>query len=75
MMNLSQYLALYLQGKAVLSLPPSQILYDYIKNLADKCLLPPDEVKLWLQHLQQVAGNRKKGAEKAKVTRRGRKAL
>lgn len=79
--DLTTYIDLYSQGKAVRSLPPSQILQDYnkkhesflesdIDNLARKCLLLPDEVKLWLQHLQQVAENRRKGAEKAKVSRR-----
>jgi len=83
--DLTKYLALYSQGKAVRSPPPSQILQEYnkknemflevdIENLASKCLLPSNEVRLWLQHLQQVAKNSRKGAEKAKASRR-RKAI
>jgi hypothetical protein len=40
-----------------------------LDKLSKKCLLPPDEVKIWLSHLHQVTENRKRGVEKAKVTR------
>ena len=81
--DLTTYINLYSQGKAIRSQPPSQILQDYnkknenfsdhdIQNLARKCLLTPEEVKLWLEHLHQVAENRRKGAEKARVSRQRR---
>ena len=40
-----------------------------LDKLPRKCLVPPDEVKLWLKHLHQVAENRKRGVKKAKATR------
>ena len=70
---------LYSEGKAIRSLPPSQIINkfyqknkdgdtsnDDIEKLARKCLLAPGDVKLWLDHLKQITQNRKRGAEKAK---------
>ena len=70
--DLTKYLALYSQSKAVRSPPPSQILQEYkkknetflevdIENLASKCLLPPDEVRLSLQHLQQSSRKQEEG--------------
>lgn len=71
-------------GKAIRAEPPSNILErffnaydgsvtsveeDQLNNLSKKCLLSPDDVKLWLGHLSQVAENRRKGVEKAKATR------
>lgn len=35
-----------------------------IEKLATEVMLPPDEVQLWLNHLQTVSNNRKRGAEK-----------
>ena len=79
--DLTTYINLYSHGKAVRSQPPSQILQDYnkknfsdpdIQNQARKCLLGPGEVKLWLEHLHQVEENRRRGAEKARVSRQRR---
>ena len=39
-----------------------------LDKLSRKCLLPPDEVKVWLKNLHQVAENRKRGVKKAKAT-------
>ena len=36
---------------------------------AQKCLLPPTEVKIWFDHLLQIQKTRKTGAEKAAATR------
>ena len=59
--------------------PPSQVLKEIFDGsggdiseecvlaAAQKCLLPPAEVKIWFDHLQK---NRKRGAEKAAATRR-----
>ena len=46
-----------------------------IQNLAWKCLLDREEVKLWLKHLHLVEKNRSKGAEKARVSRQGREFI
>ena len=42
--------------------------------MAKKCLLPPFEVRIWFEHLEQIQKNRKRGAEKAAETRRRKKA-
>ena len=74
------YINLYSHSKTVRSQPPSQILQDYnkknenfsdpdIQNQEKKCLLGPEEVKLWLEHLHQGEENRRRGAEKARVRR------
>ena len=44
-----------------------------IKALAKSVLLPEEEVKIWVDHLETVAANRKRGAAKAAATRRARK--
>ncbi len=62
--------------------PPSQILKQAFIDLKGKepsetdvekmskaTLLPPGEVKIWLDHLQTIQTNRKRGAEKAAATR------
>ena len=57
--------------------PPSNVIFDAFKaktannveELAQKVLLPTEEVKLWLEHLETVAANRKRGAEKGALTR------
>ncbi|XP_065903776.1 uncharacterized protein [Dysidea avara] len=46
---------------------------SFIAELAKKCLLPPDEVSFWFEHLQQIQKNRKRGAAKAAATRRLKK--
>ena len=80
--DLTTYINLYSHSKAVRSQPPRQILQDYrktenfsdpdIQNQGRKCLLGPEEVKLWLEHLHQVEENRSRGAEKARVSRQRR---
>ena len=63
--------------------PPSQILKeefdklqsckpsdDCIRTVANRSLLPTEEVEMWFEHLTTVARNRKRGAEKAAATRR-----
>lgn len=45
-----------------------------VQDLAEQTLLSPEEVTMWLSHLNTIAENRKKGAEKAAETRRARKA-
>ena len=68
-----------------MSKPPSVIMKEafqglngepspsFIAELAKKCLLPPDEVSFWIEHLQQIQKNRKRGAVKAAATRRLKK--
>ena len=46
---------------------------EFIEGLARKCLLPPSEVSFWIEHLQQVQKNRRRGAAKAAITRQNRK--
>jgi len=41
----------------------------FITELARKCLSPPTEVPFWIEHLQQVWKNRKRGAAKAAATK------
>ena len=41
-----------------------------LRELLHDCL-GPEEVKLWLEYLRQVEKNRRKGAEKARVSRYG----
>ncbi len=63
--------------------PPSLVLKQWFNKLkgkepcataidavAEKVLLPPEEVQFWLEHLKTVAENRKQGAKKAAATRR-----
>ncbi len=81
--DITKLVQLYAVGKAIRCPPPSEILSNFHKSLngrfveetdvnmlAKKCLLLKDDVKLWLQHLTQVSVNRKRGAEKAKATRK-----
>lgn len=61
--------------------PPSALLRDFffecrsnpsdasLKNITKKCLLPENEVRMWLDHFQTVDTNRKRGAAKAAETR------
>jgi hypothetical protein len=84
--DLQRYLDLFSKGKAIRSPPPSQILQEFhskkkhltptesdLKMLAKQCLLPENEIQIWLDHLKQVDNNRKIGAEKAKATRKRKK--
>lgn len=64
--------------------PPSEILLEAHKKwkgipdnsavlaIAKEALLPPEEVRLWLKHSEDVACNRKRGAKKAAAKRRER---
>ena len=67
--------------------PPSQIRKEAFEKLKGKdpsdtdirkqakaTLLPPEEVKIWFEHLQTISRNRKRGAEKAAAMRRQKKA-
>ena len=75
----------YLQHSQCVSEPPSQILLKLHKSVersvpeetvlakAKKVQLPMSEVKFWLQHLDTIQENRKKGAQKALETRWKRK--
>ena len=62
--------------------PPSSVLLEAFKanaatdveELAKKVLLPTEEVQLWIRHLETVASNRRRGAEKGAKTRREKAA-
>ena len=66
--------------------PPSQILKEVfakrrgnisgedVQQLSKETLLPPEEVRIWIEHLQTIQANRKRGAEKAAATRQRKKA-
>ena len=67
-----------------MSKPPSSVIKDFlqshnrsseseIKALAKSVLFPEEEVKIWVDHLETVAANRKCGAAKAVATRHARK--
>ena len=87
--NVDKLLLMHNAGNAIRAEPPSCILEKFfnekgsimsieeeeIMNLSKKCLLSSDDVKLWLEHLSQVAENRRKGVEKAKATREKRNEL
>ena len=67
--------------------PPSEVLYEtfqsygdipsdnVIQDVSKKVLLSPDDVLMWFKHLKQIQVNRKKGAEKAAVTRKKNRQL
>ena len=46
---------------------------EQIKKLAEECLLPTEEITMWLEHLKLIADNRKRGAMRAAETRRKNK--
>ena len=46
---------------------------EQVNKLAEQCLLPTEEVTMWLDHLKVIANNRKRGAMKAAETRRKNK--
>lgn len=41
-----------------------------LEEIAANCLLPKDDVVMWLQHLKTIQENRKRGASKAAETRK-----
>jgi hypothetical protein len=43
---------------------------EFIENAA---LLPPTETRFWLEHLQTIVDNRRRGAAKAAATRKAKK--
>ncbi len=45
---------------------------DFLLNVSKRCLLP-EECRIWLDHLQTVVDNRRRGAKKAAETRRSKK--
>ena len=46
-----------------------------VTDLASSTLLPVEEVNIWINHLQTVAENRKKGSQKASKTRRAKRFI
>ena len=60
--------------KAFQSLKGALPTSEQIKKLAEECLLPIEEVTMWMDHLKQIANNRKRGAMKAAETRKKKKA-
>ena len=50
------------------------MLHD-VTNLASSTLLPVEEVNIWINHLQTVTENRKKGSKKASRTRRAKQHI
>ena len=45
---------------------------DTLKAVAAQCLLPVDDVSLWLEHLRTIDRNRRRGAAKAAKSRRSK---
>jgi len=43
---------------------------QFVHDAAKKVLLPPEEVRIWLEHLSTVLQNRRRGAAKAAATRK-----
>jgi len=43
---------------------------EQLMKLSKKCLSATEEVKMWLDHLLQVAENRKRGVQKSKEKRK-----
>lgn len=62
-----------------MAMPPSSMIQQAMKQsevseLSKKVLLPEEEVQFWISHLKTVATKRKRGAQKAAVTRRAKRA-
>lgn len=81
--NLQSYIQKYSDGLATRSRPPSEILAEFFKienivdpsetnlqELKNTCLLPADEIKVYLQHLATTSANRKEGAKKRKKSKK-----
>ena len=62
-------------GTAFKKLKGKSVTDNFVEELARKTPLPPDDVRLWLSHLETVSDNRKRGAKKASETRRLRKQV
>lgn len=68
----------------VIAAPPSQIIKEFLQaiarppleseiaTLSQSVLLPEQEVKFWIEHLETVSRNRKRGAVKAAATRQAK---
>ena len=52
--------------------PPSE---TFVKEEAEKVLLSPNDTKLWMDHLNTVLHNHKRGAAKAEATQRAKKSV
>ena len=72
--DLNNYMEKYSNGCAVRARPPSEIIAEFFKEtntcnpnatqlerLQKECLLPADEINVYLKHLATVAANRQKG--------------
>ena len=46
---------------------------SFVQEPAEKALLNTDDTRIWLEHLQTILENRKRGAAKAAVTRQAKK--
>lgn len=46
---------------------------EFIQELSKRVLLPPEECRIWLEHLKTILENRRRGAQKAAETRRLRR--
>ena len=55
--------------KELFSANNGEIEETLIDDIAKQVLLPSNECKIWLSHLQTVLENRRRGAKKAAVTR------
>ena len=62
-------------GTAFKKLKGKSVTDNFVEELARKTPLPPDDVRLWLSHLETVSDNRKRGANKASETQRLRKQV
>ena len=55
--------------KQLFSSSNGQISDEMVDNAAERVLLPAEECRIWLNHLQTVMENRRRGAKKAAATR------
>jgi hypothetical protein len=73
---------MYRKGELKRALPPSEIIRDEFNNepvdvtsLAQKCLLPEKEVKIWVEHLKRKIVTREIAVQKAQETKRRKNTL
>jgi hypothetical protein len=71
---------MYSKGELKRALPPSEIIRNEFKNeplnvtsLARKCLLPENEVNIWVEHLKRKIVTREIAVQKAQETKRKKK--
>ena len=55
--------------------PTDEIGQEKLSELAKKCCLSVHDVTCWIEHLEKIAENRRRGVEKAKITRAQKKQL